>query len=292
MRTVVIEPTFESWRAQARELLREGVPPDRVWWSDEAQQAGLFDEGAAGGRRPAAEPPGAPRAPLKVSAAFLELARTTAAHTSGLRWGLLYRLLWRQVRGGEPHVLELATDPEVRQVRAWAGAVGRDIHKMHAFVRFRLAGTDEVTGREQFVAWFEPDHRIVRLAAPFFRKRFAAMAWSIFTPHECVHWNGERLHFTAGLARSPIADGDALDPLWCTYFSSIFNPARLKVGAMQSEMPKKYWKNLPEAALIQNLIATSRERVDEMLGTEERPVVPAPPNAYLKSLRQRHDPES
>ena len=56
-----------------------------------------------------------------------------------------------------------------------------------AGIRFRLVGTDEATGREQFVAWFEPEHRIVQLAAGFFEKRFASVDWSILTPHECAH---------------------------------------------------------------------------------------------------------
>ncbi|MEM6267630.1 MAG: UdgX family uracil-DNA binding protein, partial [Pseudomonadota bacterium] len=38
------------------------------------------------------------------------------------------------------------------------------------------------------------------------------------------------------------------------------NPARLKVGAMLAEMPKKYWKNMPEAELIPDLIAGAQAR--------------------------------
>ena len=183
MRTIVIEPTFEAWRGRARELLLEGVPPEQVLWSDEAEEPCLF------GAEPAPSSPSPPALAgpsLKVSSAFMDLARTTAAHTAASRWGALYRLLWRQTRGGEPHVLALATDPDVRQIQGWAGAVRRDIHKMHAFVRFRLADTDETTGREYFVAWFEPDYRIVPLATPFFKKRFASMDWSILTPHACA----------------------------------------------------------------------------------------------------------
>ena len=56
--------------------------------------------------------------------------------------------------------------------------------------------------------------------------------------------------------------------------------------AMQAEMPKKYWKNLPEASLITELIAESGGRVDKMLTTELRPAKPAPKNAYLDSLRK------
>jgi DNA polymerase len=56
---------------------------------------------------------------------------------------------------------------------------------------------------------------------------------------------------------------------------------------MHSEMPKKYWKNLPEAEIIHDLIASSEKRVRTMIATPERPVKPAPNNAYLKLLRQR-----
>lgn len=280
MRTLVIEPHFESWRDAARGLLCRAVPPEEILWSDDARETSLFS----------ADELVVPDGPVpKVSAAFLDMARSAAAHVDPRRWGLLYRILWRLTHGGERHLLMLSTDPDVRLVQQWCKSVGRDIHKMHAFVRFRLVGTDEATGREQFVAWFEPENRIVRLAAPFFRKRFAGMDWSILTPYECAHWDGNSLFFTPGVSRSEAPDEDALDDLWRTYYRSIFNPARLKVNAMQSEMPKKYWKNLPEAPLIADLISGSRNRVKTMLETEERPVKPAPKNAYLESLRKMNE---
>ncbi len=280
MRTVVIQPVFENWRDRARELLALRVPPDEVLWSDDAEEPGLFataDDVAPRGTVP------------KVPPAFLDNARGVAAHSDARRWGVLYRVLWRLTHGGERHLLAVATDRDVRQLQQWGKAIGRDIHKMHAFVRVRLVGRDEAIGREQFVAWFEPEHRIVRLAAGFFEKRFAGMDWSILTPHECAHWDGRALHFTAGVPRSAAPNDDALDDLWRTYYRSIFNPARLKVRAMQSEMPKKYWKNLPEASLIADLIAGSSGRVDRMLQTEGRPAKPAPKNAYLDSLREMND---
>jgi DNA polymerase len=158
---------------------------------------------------------------------------------------------------------------------------------MHAFVRFRLIGTDEITQREQFMAWFEPQYRIVRLATPFFQKRFASMDWSILTPDECAHWDGHELTFSPGVSKNEVPNADAHDDLWRTYYRSIFNPARLKVQAMQSEMPQKYWKNLPEAQLIHELISSSAQRVKQMIDTPERPVKPMPENAYLKSLHER-----
>ena len=276
MRTVCIQPSFEAWRDAARLLLSEKVPPSEVLWTDNFTDNSLF----------VSEPlPGEIHPVPKVSAALLDVARSASAHTDPQRWAALYRLLWRHTLGGERHILAMSTDRDVRQVQSWCKAIGRDIHKMHAFVRFRLVSTNEVTGREQFVAWFEPEHHIVRLASPFFQKRFTGMDWSILTPDECAHWDGTNLHYTPGVSRNAAPDEDTLEDLWRTYFRSIFNPARLKIKAMQSEMPKKYWKNLPEADLIKELIATSSERVSQMLTTEERDVKPAPNNAYLAKLR-------
>jgi DNA polymerase len=47
--------------------------------------------------------------------------------------------------------------------------------------------------------------------------------------------------------------------------ASIFYPARLKVGARLKEMPRKCWKNLPEAALIPELVAGAEGREAAML---------------------------
>jgi DNA polymerase len=49
------------------------------------------------------------------------------------------------------------------------------------------------------------------------------------------------------------------------YYASIFNPARLKTKAMQKEMPKKYWRNLPEASMIKPLIEGAERTTGEMI---------------------------
>lgn len=275
--------SFESWRDQARDLLESGVRPEEVDWTLAGQDESLFTL------------PESPVAAVgqvarqwRVPAGFVDLARTAWAHPDSRRPAVLYRLLWRLTRGGEKHLLEVATDADLHLVESWRKSVRRDIHKMHAFVRFRLAGTDEASGREQFVAWFEPSSRCVRLAAPFFVKRFAGMDWSILTPDECGHWDGKTLRFTPGLRKDAAPTEDALDALWRTYYRSIFNPSRLKVRAMQSEMPVKYWRNLPEAQLIPELIAESQSRMTEMLETPGRSVRPVPENSYIQNLHERH----
>lgn len=62
-----------------------------------------------------------------------------------------------------------------------------------------------------------------------------------------------------------------MEGAWKSYFASIFNPARLKMAMTKSEMPVKYWRNLPEAELIPSLIrgakAAEAEMIERQAGT-------------------------
>jgi uracil-DNA glycosylase family protein len=62
----------------------------------------------------------------------------------------------------------------------------------------------------------------------------------------------------AGATRADAPEGDPTEAVWKTYYASIFNPARLKTRAMLKEMPKKYWKDMPETALVRELVAGAR----------------------------------
>lgn len=285
MQQVTIEPNFFSWRSKARELLVAGVPPSETFWSDgEGGQTDLFSELVV--TAPAKSEKGGE---IRIPRAFLDLAETVACHRDGSKWGLLYRIAWRIARGGERHILALATDVDVQKANAFAKEIGRDCHKMRAFVRFRKVGENLESGREQFVAWFEPMHQIVRYNASFFQKRFTGMDWSILTPGECVHWDGFQLQFTPGVEKSAAPTDDELEDVWLAYYKNIFNPARLKLKAMQSEMPVKYWKNLPEATLIQELTREASKKRDEMIARQPLPLRAAPKNLYLQDLNRMND---
>ncbi len=267
---------FADWRNTARAMLGDGVQPQNIIWQRDAEENLGFST-------PAPTPSLA--SPMKVPAAFMDMAETASCHRSGVQWSLLYSVLWRLTHG-ERHLLHMAADSEIRQLQSMLKHIGRDCHKMHAFVRFRKVGESPETGREQFVAWFEPDHKIIRLNASFFRKRFTNMDWSILTPDECMHWDGSTIHYTPGVTKNQAPTADALEELWKSYYKSIFNVARVKIKAMQSEMPKKYWKNLPEAELIESLIASSNQQVGDMLTNTLSPEKPAPKNDYLQSLKE------
>ncbi len=236
---------YDEWRAAARRLLAAEVSPDRVGFRLAAATGDLF--GAP--PDPGVQSTETGSRPIRVPREFPALAKTVICHSDASRFALLYRLLWRLQ--GEPRLLDNVADVDVHTAQRLAKAVRRDTHKMKAFVRFRR--TESETG-EIFVAWFEPDHHIVERTAPFFARRFAGMRWSIVTPGRSAHWDGESITFGHGASRRDCPDGDALEEHWRVYYSSIFNPARLKVRAMKAEMPTRYWRNLPETRLIPELV--------------------------------------
>lgn len=264
---------FDEWRGRARQLLAARRAPAEVAWQEPAEADGLFGDGAD-------EPPAAAAEALEVRVPrrFIELAEAAICHRDPQRFDLLYRLLWRLQE--QRSLLDIRSDPDVRRLEQLAGAVRRDAHKMKAFVRFRaVVGED---GSERFAAWFEPEHHIVERVAPFFARRFAGMVWAIVTPARSVWWDGTALAFGPGGSRADVPAEDALEDSWRTYFASIFNPARLKVRMMKSEMPVKYWRNLPEAELIEPLIRQASQRTSEMI---ERPATRPPVRHQRQGVR-------
>ncbi|WP_426955996.1 UdgX family uracil-DNA binding protein [Muricoccus radiodurans] len=135
----------------------------------------------------------------------------------------------------------------------------------------RPAPVEPPDAASRFVAWYEPDHHILRAEAGFFARRFAALRWSILTPELSAHWDGVEVRFGPGARRADAPAEDAAEALWRTYFGAIFNPARLKPEAMRAEMPKKFWRNLPEARDIPRLIEEAPRRVAEMVARGATP---------------------
>ena len=286
MERISFQPTFEAWQKAARSALHCELGPEALIWEElgrDEPALDLFDESDG--------PSTVPQSRFRVPKKFLDLARLVSLHSDERRWALLYRLLWR-ITHGESKLLEIEIDPDVALALEWHKSVRHDIHKMRAFVRFReVAREDE----KWFVAWFEPKHHIVEHNAAFFVDRFASMSWSILTPERCAHWDGHELSFTEGVEKSKAPTGDEVEALWLTYYGNIFNPARIKVHAMQAEMPKRYWRNLPETVLIPSLLQEAPGRVEEMMKKSAAKFVakdeddwrpaPAPDTSSLTTLR-------
>ncbi|AQR62438.1 uracil-DNA glycosylase [Brevundimonas sp. LM2] len=260
------ETDFDGWRTAARAFRLAGVEPAaaRFVVAGGEGTGSLFDDAPVA-------PTGGQEVAFTVPKAFVDVAREVILHRSADRFDLLYRLLWRL--RDEPDLMKVTSDADVADALERAKNVSRASHKMKAFVRFRLV--EDAEG-ETYVAWFEPAHRVLEKTSGFFMRRFASMRWSILTPEGSAFWDGDSLTFGPGARAEDAPQDDEIEAFWKTYYASTFNPARLKTQTMQGEMPKRYWKNLPEAALIPELIAASRERTEGMV---ER--APTRPNARL-----------
>lgn len=256
------EDDFEAWRQAARHLLQCGVLPSQVDWAGPDGTGSLF---ACADTHLPPDPPDPPM--VRASKAFVEKARHALCHSDPHRFALLYRLLWQMQHN--PRVMEDKANPDVAALDALARNVRRDMHKMRAFTRFRLVPEGDEGAADHHVAWFEPDHHILRANAGFFVRRFAAMRWSILTPRGSLHWNDKVLEEGPPAHREDAPADDPAEDLWRTYYASTFNPARLKIGAMVKEMPRKYWANMPETALIPGLIAGAQARESAMVAAGE-----------------------
>lgn len=242
----------EGWRRAARTVAEAAVDPADVVWQVAGDAPDLLaGDGFADAQQ---DVTAAPSRSLRVPRRFPELAELVVCHRDDARFSLLYRILCRLQ--AEPKLLEIASDPDVHAAEAMARSVRRDRHKMTAFVRFRRIERGEGEA-PAYLAFFEPDHHILRLAAPFFVERFRTMIWTIVTPEARASWDGQELSFGPGGTRAELPGEDSAEDAWRTYYAHIFNPARLKADAMRREMPVKYWHNLPESRLIAPLIRSA-----------------------------------
>ncbi len=275
IRTATLEAgaDLEGFRKAARRLVAEAVPPDAVAFSCEAG-GDLFGTEAG----PAEAPP------LSLPRAVADAIRLVVCHSDPERYALLYRLVWR-VAHGEKHLLEVASDPLVHRLERMAKSVRRDIHKMHAFLRFEKVG--ESAGRERFVAWFEPEHHILGAASRFFVERFAALDWSIHTPEASAHWNGEALTFGPGGRPGEAIEADGFAEGWRGYYESTFNPARANMRATLAEMPKKYWRNMPETRAIPQMLADAPRRAAGMVAAAPTAPRKRRPERALEAMRDQ-----
>jgi DNA polymerase len=240
-----------GFRAAVRAALALQVDPDSIDWRV-AGAPGL----PRGAPLPMPADPPAPRVPRR----FVELAELAICHAEPSRFALLHRLLARMQL--MPRLLEDRSDPQVDRLEEMARAVSRDRHRMRAFLRFREV--QEADG-PHVIAWFEPDHHVLRLDVGFFIRRFASQRWTILTPERAAHWDGAALHWLPGAAKADAPADDPVEAVWKTWYAAVFNPARLKLKAMQAERPKPYWRSLPEAALTPERVAGAESRMVDMM---------------------------
>src|SRR5262245_12885157 len=219
-----------GFRRAVRSLVAQDVRPDQVVW-DTCGANSLFAV------HDQSEGP-----PVLLPRSVLSLVKLVVCHRDPQKYALLYSLIWRLLHG-EAHLLEVHSDALVQNLEMKCKTIRRDLHKMHAFLRFRRIEGEG--GVERFVAWFEPDHFILEETADFFVDRFRALTSSIRTPIGSLHWDRCNLSVGPPARRQDAPRHDAFEDGWKAYYESTFNPARVNTEMMRAHMPKKYWRNMP-----------------------------------------------
>jgi len=269
--TLDSQTDFDGWRKAARALALHHIAPMDVTWSVQGQTKDQMPPGLS---EAPSLPPVDIESTFNVPANFIELARLAILHRDGERFALLYRLLWRLK--ADHDLMETMTDPDVALTTAMAGSVHRDVQRMRDLVRFREIGREQ---KAHYAAWFEPEHHIVEFAAPFFSRRYADMPWSILTPDICAHWDGHAISLTPGINRTEMPAPSRLEETWRRHF----HPDRV----MAPEAPRKRGRNLPEASILEPLLADAERWTGGRINPRpEEPVKRKPAADDLETLRE------
>ncbi|QSN65035.1 UdgX family uracil-DNA binding protein [Caballeronia sp. M1242] len=252
MHVITIDDDFDAWRSAALDALARDLKPESIEWRTQQSDTPALFAASSETAAPATE-----AAQVRVSRELAALLKDAAHFRDERRFSFLYRVLWRWTHGDRS--VASAADEDGARLYKMAKAVRRAQHDMIAYVRFRQR--EASLGPPEFVAWYEPDHDVLAWGAEHFAARMGQSTWLITTPDGAAMWNGERLQIERrrALASDHASDTpDAAEDLWMTYYRSIFNPARLNESVLQQQMPVRFWKGLPEGALIPQLVSDAR----------------------------------
>ena len=141
----------------------------------------------------------------------------------------------------------------VLQLQQIVKSVGREKHRMEAFVRFQL------TKEDLYFSVIEPDFNVLPLILSHFRDRYADQRWFIFDSRRSygIYYDLEKAEFVDfvpnslispnGVSKEAFGDGeDLFQKLWNDYFKSTNIAGRKNTKLHVQHVPKRYWKYLVE----------------------------------------------
>ncbi len=140
----------------------------------------------------------------------------------------------------------------VMRVSQLVRQMGREIHRMHAFVRFQELADG------LYFAPIEPDFDVLPLAYQHFRDRYAAMQWCIYDikRNYGMLYDGEKVErvvldnetfSSIQLPTELLSEKElAYQQLWKDYFKSTNIVERKNLKLHLRHVPTRYWKYLTE----------------------------------------------
>lgn len=145
------------------------------------------------------------------------------------------------------------THPSILYITNVAKQVGREKHRMEAFVRFRLTKDDI------YFAVIEPDFNVLPIITKHFRSRYADQKWLIYDLRRKfgVHYDLQKTEYVSielpedigisGANSEYFEQGEIyFQKLWKEYFDSTNIKSRVNMRLHVKHVPKRYWKYLSE----------------------------------------------
>ncbi len=156
----------------------------------------------------------------------------------------------RTAMSAKENVLQNYRDDTILQLHQIKKMIGREVHRMHAFVRF------QETKDGMLVALINPDFNVLPLSGKHFVKRYPALHWLIYDTkrHYGWHYDQHQSNFiTLSEKQHEYLSKDLLtnsetdyQALWQTYFKKTDIPERRNMKLHMQHVPKRYWKFLVE----------------------------------------------
>lgn len=153
-----------------------------------------------------------------------------------------------------PHenVLQNFGNDDIMEVAKIGKSMAREIHRLHAFVRF------EKLEDGSFFAKTEPDFNVLPVAFKFFKDRYADQKWMIFDlkrnfgvyydlkDTEFFYPGTEQLLLLKNAENLHHIEEKKYQKLWQRYFTKTNITERKNLKLHVQHVPKRYWKYLTE----------------------------------------------
>ncbi|HTF82012.1 MAG TPA: TIGR03915 family putative DNA repair protein [Cytophagales bacterium] len=166
---------------------------------------------------------------------------------------IIYQYI-KEVLSASQNIEENYTLPMVLKVKQINKQIDREVHRMHAFVRFQKT-LDGV-----YFATVAPDFNVIPLIGTHFENRYADQSWIIYDTKRGLGiyydmssvWDitleDPKINQATGALQHEVMDVKELDYqlLWKSYFSSVNIQERKNIKLHLRHMPKTYWNYLIE----------------------------------------------
>ena len=168
---------------------------------------------------------------------------------SGVELKLMH--LIKLILCGEAYRIKDFTDPIIVDLHRIKKMINREVHRMHAFVRFQET-KDNIWACE-----INPDFNVLPLIGKHFKDRYPALEWIIMDVKRQygIHYAGKDINYVTFdgeqsdrriTSEAITAEEKRYQALWKQYFKSVNIEERNNEKLHLRHVPKRYWKYLIE----------------------------------------------